>query len=128
MPIYKILNICSDLVVSGDEHWDSLADALNELASAHWELQHLLGVALPESRKLAAVDWVASAVLVNRIGSMRDDLERQIAKLHTETLTAEKRRDALPPTGDIRRFTVGQDIEELGKKVERLRQQQENAG
>lgn len=122
MAIYKVLSIGQELVVGGDERWDSLADALNELATAGWDLEHLVGVSLPQPERFASETWIASAVLVNRSRSAREDLERQIEKLKNRIAAVEQRRDTIPEDEKIKRFSVTQDIEELSKRLELLQQ------
>ncbi|MGH9339079.1 MAG: hypothetical protein ACRD1R_05715, partial [Acidobacteriota bacterium] len=97
-----------------------VGEALNELAAADWELQHLVPLSLPETDKFAAEKWIATGVLVNRSLGKDEDIQRQREKLKTEIGAAQRRRDAIPEVEAIKRTIARQDIEALTERLERL--------
>jgi|GEM_PF-4970259 len=128
MPIYKVLSIGCDLVFSDDELWESLQEALNELAIADWEIQHIPGVSLPDSNRYASKDIVASAVLINRTRSSKDELGRKFTKLKGEIFSAENQLNAIPPPNEFESLRIRMLIGDLEKKADRLQLQLEAVG
>lgn len=86
MAIYKILEISPSAhdgpfrtqVNAWPEYWPTLADALNDLARAHWEVdEYIYGMQDTRDRVLVGV------VLINRVMTQEQELGRTIEVVET---------------------------------------------
>jgi hypothetical protein len=87
VPQYKILRLddrrthpLQGIVRSSNETWNSLEEALNELGAAGWEINLPVYGPVP-GREHQGDSWMEALILLNKVGSASDDLDRRIAKV-----------------------------------------------